>query len=267
MIKLTVCGAAGRMGSRIIALLKDYPEIKLVGAVESKDNPRLGNDAGVVAGIGQLGIKIVDDIEKVIDNTDIAVNFTNPEATIEHLKIVKEYKKSIVIGTTGFDNNQISLIQETSKEIPIVLSPNMSIGVNLLFKILKDVAKVLGDDYDVEIIEVHHRMKKDAPSGTAIKIAKVISEALGRNFDEVAVYARKGIIGERTNKEIGIQTVRAGDIVGEHTVIFGGLGERIEIVHKASSRDTFAMGALKAVLWLYGKPVGLYDMGDVLGIK
>jgi len=267
MIKLTVCGAAGRMGSRIIALLKDYPEIKLVGAVESKDNPRLGNDAGVVAGIGQLGIKIVDDIEKVIDNTDIAVNFTNPEATIEHLKIVKEYKKSIVIGTTGFDNNQISLIQETSKEIPIVLSPNMSIGVNLLFKILKDVAKVLGDDYDVEIIEVHHRMKKDAPSGTAIKMAKVISEALGRNFDEVAVYARKGIIGERTKKEIGIQTVRAGDIVGEHTVIFGGLGERIEIVHKASSRDTFARGALKAVLWLYGKPAGLYDMGDVLGIK
>jgi len=267
MIKLTVCGAAGRMGSRIIALLKDYPEIKLVGAVESKDNPRLGNDAGVVAGIGQLGIKIVDEIEKVIDNTDIAVNFTNPEATIEHLKIVKEYKKSIVIGTTGFDNNQISLIQETSKEIPIVLSPNMSIGVNLLFKILKDVAKVLGDDYDVEIIEVHHRMKKDAPSGTAIKMAKVISEALGRNFDEVAVYARKGIIGERTKKEIGIQTVRAGDIVGEHTVIFGGLGERIEIVHKASSRDTFAMGALKAVLWLYGKPAGLYDMGDVLGIK
>ena len=267
MIKLTVCGAAGRMGSRIIALLKDYPEIKLVGAVESKDNPRLGNDAGVVAGIGQLGIKIVDEIEKVIDNTDIAVNFTNPEATIEHLKIVKEYKKSIVIGTTGFDNNQISLIQETSKEIPIVLSPNMSIGVNLLFKILKDVAKVLGDDYDVEIIEVHHRMKKDAPSGTAIKMAKVISEALGRNFDEVAVYARKGIIGERTKKEIGIQTVRAGDIVGEHTVIFGGLGERIEIVHKASSRDTFARGALKAVLWLYGKPAGLYDMGDVLGIK
>jgi 4-hydroxy-tetrahydrodipicolinate reductase len=267
MIKVTVCGAAGRMGSRIIALSKDYPEIKLVGAVESKDNSRLGDDAGVVAGIGELGIKIVDDIEKVIDNTDIAVNFTNPEATIEHLKIVKKHKKSIVIGTTGFDNEQISLVQKASKEIPIVLSPNMSIGVNLLFKILKDVAKVLGDDYDVEIIEAHHRMKKDAPSGTAIKMAKVIAEALGRNFDEVAVYARKGIIGERTKKEIGIQTIRAGDIVGEHTVIFGGLGERIEITHKASSRDTFARGALKAVLWLYGKPAGLYDMGDVLGIK
>jgi len=267
MIKLTVCGAAGRMGSRIIALSKDYPEIHLVGAIESKNHPKLEFDAGVVAGIGEVGVKIVDDIEKVIDNTDIAVNFTNPEATIEHLNIVKKYKKSIVIGTTGFNNEQISIIQEASKEIPIVLSPNMSIGVNLLFKILKDVAKILGDDYDVEIIEAHHRMKKDAPSGTAIKMAKVIAEALNRNFNEVAVYARKGIIGERTKKEIGIQTVRAGDIVGEHTVIFGGLGERIEIVHKASSRDTFAMGALKAVLWLYGKPAGLYDMGDVLGIK
>jgi len=267
MVKITVCGAAGRMGSRIVALSKDYPEIKIVGAVESKNNPKLGVDAGAIAGIGDIGVKIVDDIEKVINETDIAVNFTNPEATLEHLEIIRKYKKSIVIGTTGFNNEQLSLIQEASKEIPVVLSPNMSIGVNLLFKILKDVAKVLGDDYDVEIVEAHHRMKKDAPSGTAIKMAKVIAEALSRNFDEVAVYARKGIIGERTKKEIGIQTIRAGDIVGEHTVIFGGLGERIEIVHKASSRDTFARGALKAVLWLYGKPAGLYDMGDVLGIK
>ncbi|MGB9821866.1 4-hydroxy-tetrahydrodipicolinate reductase [Thermodesulfovibrio sp.] len=267
MIKVTVCGAAGRMGSRIIALSKDYLEIKIVGALESKNNPKVGSDAGVVAGIGDLGVKIVDDIERVIDNTDIVVNFTNPEATLEHLEIVRKYKKSMVIGTTGFSNEQLTKIQEIAKEIPIVLSPNMSIGVNLLFKILKDVAKVLGDDYDVEIVEAHHRMKKDAPSGTAIKMAKVIAEALGRNFDEVAVYARKGIIGERTKKEIGIQTIRAGDIVGEHTVIFGGLGERIEITHKASSRDTFARGALRAVLWLYGKPAGLYDMGDVLGIK
>ncbi|GAB5047407.1 4-hydroxy-tetrahydrodipicolinate reductase [Thermodesulfovibrio sp. TK110] len=267
MIKITVCGAAGRMGSRIIALSKDYQEIQVVGAVESKNNPKLGIDAGVVAGLGEIGVKIVDDIEKVIDNTDIVLHFTNPEATLEHLEIVKKYKKSMVIGTTGFSNEQLTMIKEAAKEIPVVLSPNMSIGVNLLFKILKDVAKVLGDDYDVEIVEAHHRMKKDAPSGTAIKMAKVIAEALGRDFDEVAVYARKGIIGERTRKEIGIQTVRAGDIVGEHTVIFGGLGERIEIVHKASSRDTFARGALRAVIWLHGKPAGLYDMGDVLGIK
>lgn len=267
MIKLTVCGAAGRMGSRIIALSKEYAELKLVGAIESKVNTKVGLDAGVVAGIGEIGVKISEDISKVIGETDVVVNFTSPEATLEHLEIVSKSMKSIVIGTTGFSNEQISIIQDASRDIPIVLSPNMSIGVNLLFKILRDVARVLGDDYDIEIVEAHHRMKKDAPSGTAVKMAKVIADALGRNFDEVAVYARKGIIGERTKKEIGIQTVRAGDIVGEHTVLFGGLGERIEITHKASSRDTFARGALKAALWLYGKPAGLYDMGDVLGIK
>lgn len=266
MIKLTICGAAGRMGSRIIALSKEYADLKLIGAIESKISPKIGLDAGLVAGIGQLGVEITSDLEKIIKDTDVVVNFTYPEATLEHLEIVKKSKKPIVIGTTGFSNEQLLAIQKISEEIPIVLSPNMSIGVNLLFKILKDVAKILGDDYDVEIIEAHHRMKKDAPSGTAIKMAKVIAEALGRNFDEVAVYARKGIIGERTKEEIGIQTVRAGDIVGEHTVIFGGLGERIEITHKASSRDTFAKGALKAAIWLYGKPAGFYSMGDVLGI-
>lgn len=267
MIRLTVCGAAGRMGSRIVALSKDYSEIKLVGAVEAKTNPKIGLDAGVVAGIGELGVKILDDLEKVIDNTDIVVEFTAPEPTLQHLEVVRKHKKSMVIGTTGFTNEQLEKIKEASKDIALVLSPNMSVGVNLLFKILKDIALVLGDDYDIEIVEAHHRMKKDAPSGTAVKMAKVIAEALGRNFDEVAVYARKGIIGERTKKEIGIQTVRAGDIVGEHTVIFGGLGERIEVVHKASSRDTFARGALRAVTWLYGKAAGFYDMGDVLGIK
>lgn len=267
MIKIAVCGAAGRMGSRIVALSKDYLNIKVIACIEAKNNPKIGMDAGVVAGIGELGVKIIDDLEKVINDADIVVNFTNPEATLEHLKIVRKHRKSMVIGTTGFSNDQISIIQEASKEIPVVLSPNMSVGVNLLFKVLQDVAKILGDDYDVEIIEAHHRMKKDAPSGTAIKMAKVIADALERNFDEVAVYARKGIIGERTRKEIGIQTVRAGDIVGEHTVIFGGLGERIEIIHKASSRDTFARGALRAAVWLHEKPAGLYDMGDVLGIK
>ncbi len=267
MIKLTVCGAAGRMGSRIIALSKENEKLKLVGAIESKANSKLGLDAGVVAGMGEMNVNITDNLEKVIRDTDVVVDFTSPEATLEHLEIVEKNKKSIVIGTTGFSNEQITKIQKVAQKIPIVLSPNMSIGVNLLFKILKDVAKVLGDDYDIEIIEAHHRMKKDAPSGTAIKMAKVIAEAVGRNFDEVAVYARKGIIGERTKKEIGIQTVRAGDIVGEHTVLFGGLGERIEIIHKASSRDTFARGALKAAVWLHGKSAGFYDMGDVLGIK
>ncbi len=173
----------------------------------------------------------------------------------------------MVIGTTGFSKDQIEVLRSLSGEIPLVMAPNMSVGVNLLFKVLKDVARVLGDDYDIEIIEAHHRMKKDAPSGTALKMAQVIADALQRNLDEVGVYARKGIIGERTKQEIGIQTVRAGDIVGEHTVLFGGLGERIEITHKASSRDTFARGALRAAMWVADRKPGLYDMQDVLGLK
>ncbi len=267
MIRITVCGAAGRMGSRIVALSKEYEMLKLVGAIESSFHPKLGFDAGIVAGIGELNVKITENLEKVISNTDIIVDFTSPEATIKTLETVKKHRKGMVIGTTGFNNEQLLFIKKAAQEIPIVLSPNMSVGVNLLFKILKDIALILGDDYDIEIIEAHHRMKKDAPSGTALKMAKVIADSLNRNLDEVAVYARKGIIGERTKKEIGIQTIRAGDIVGEHTVIFGGLGERIEITHKASSRDTFARGALRAIIWLSDKPAGLYDMADVLGIK
>jgi 4-hydroxy-tetrahydrodipicolinate reductase len=173
----------------------------------------------------------------------------------------------VVNGKTGFSKEELEPIKEISKNIPIVLAPNMSVGVNLLLKVLQDIARVLGDDYDIEIVEAHHRLKKDAPSGTAMKMAQVIADAVNRDLDDVAVYARKGLIGERTKKEIGIQTVRAGDIVGEHTVIFGGLGERIEITHKASSRDTFARGALKAALWISGRTSGLYDMQDVLGLK
>jgi 4-hydroxy-tetrahydrodipicolinate reductase len=172
----------------------------------------------------------------------------------------------MVIGTTGFKKDDIAEIQSRCKNIACVLAPNMSVGINLLLKTLKDIANVLGDDYDVEVIEAHHRLKKDAPSGTALRIAQVLAEALNRNLEETAVYARKGIIGKRTTKEIGIQTVRAGDIVGEHTVLFGGLGERIEVTHRASSRDTFARGALKAALWVSKQPPGFYDMQDVLGL-
>ena len=173
----------------------------------------------------------------------------------------------MVIGTTGFTKDDLKEVHKLTKKIPCVMASNMSTGVNLLLKVLQDIAQVLGDAYDVEIIEAHHRMKKDAPSGTALKMAQVIADALKRNLDKDAVYARKGIIGERTAKEIGIQTIRAGDIVGEHTVIFGGLGERIEVTHKVSSRDTFARGALRAALWVHKKKAGLYDMQDVLGLK
>ncbi|MCX8030319.1 MAG: 4-hydroxy-tetrahydrodipicolinate reductase [Thermodesulfovibrionales bacterium] len=267
MIKIVVAGVAGKMGGRITALSKDYPELKLVGGFERKGHELIGKDIGEIVGIGNVNIPLKDNLYEIINDTDVVISFTSPEASLEHLKVVVDKKKAIVIGTTGFSKEQIENIKKLSENVPVVLAPNMSVGVNLLFKILKDVAVVLGDDFDIEIVEYHHRLKKDAPSGTALKMAQVIAEAINRNLDEVAVYARKGIIGERTKKEIGIQTVRAGDIVGEHTVLFGGLGERIEITHKASSRDTFARGALKAAKWIFSKPAGLYDMMNVLGLK
>lgn len=267
MVRVIVAGVAGKMGSRITALTRDYPELKLVGTFERKGHETVGRDAGEVVGIGHINIPVKDDLNEIIDKGDVVISFTTPEASLEHLSIALKNKKAIVIGTTGFTKEGIQTIRETSQSIPIVFAPNMSVGVNLLFKVLRDVAKVLGDEFDVEIIEAHHRLKKDAPSGTALKMAQVIAEALNRNLEEVGVYARKGIIGERTKKEIGIQTIRAGDIVGEHTVLFGGLGERIEITHKVSSRDTFARGALKAALWIGNKPAGLYDMIDVLGLR
>lgn len=267
MTKIIVCGATGRMGSRITILSKEYEGLKLVDAIEKKGHESTGKDIGLVLGIGEIGVILSDSLEKAIHNGDVVIDFTSISSTLNHVKISKDYKKAMVIGTTGFSKEELEPIKEASKDIPIVLSPNMSVGVNLLFKILKDVATVLGDEYDIEIIEAHHRLKKDAPSGTAMKIAQVIADAIGRNLDDVAVFTRKGLIGERTKNEIGIQTIRAGDIVGEHTVLFGGLGERIEITHKASSRDTFARGALKAALWVSGRKPGLYDMQDVLGLK
>lgn len=267
MVRIAVAGAAGRMGSRITALSKEYEGLKFAGAFERKGHKDTGKDIGTIIGIGETGVKLADSLESIIDDVDLVISFTTVEASKEHLRIASSKGKSMVIGTTGFTKDDMKEVVELTKKIPCVMASNMSMGVNLLLKVLQDIARVLGDDYDIEIIEAHHRMKKDAPSGTALKMAQVIADAMNRNLDEVAVYARKGIIGERTKKEIGIQTIRAGDIVGEHTVIFGGLGERIEVTHKVSSRDTFARGALRAALWLSGKPAGLYDMQDVLGLK
>jgi len=267
MINITVIGAAGKMGSRIIALSRDYENIKLIGAVERKEHKNIGQDIGDVIGIGKTGIKLVSNIKDVEGKTNVCIDFSSPESTSQNLKALSGNPVPVVIGTTGVTKDITEEIKSYAQKAPCVFAPNMSVGVNLLLKVLTDVAKVLGDDYDIEIIEAHHRLKKDAPSGTAMKMAQVIAEALGRNLEETAVYTRKGLIGERTKKEIGIQTIRAGDIVGEHTVLFGGLGERIEITHKASSRDTFARGALKAALWVHKQAPGLYDMQDVLGLK
>lgn len=267
MVKIAVAGATGKMGARITALSSEYEGLKLTGAFERKGHKDIGKDIGSIVGIGETGVILKDNILDVLDNADIVIDFTSIPATIENAKSASAKGKAMVIGTTGFNKDEFALLKENTKGIPCVIASNMSLGVNLLLKVLADVASTLGDDYDIEIIEAHHRLKKDAPSGTAMKMAEVLANSVNRNLDDVAVYARKGIIGARTEKEIGIQTIRAGDIVGEHTIIFGGLGERIEITHKASSRDTFARGALKAALWVAGKKAGIYDMQDVLGLR
>lgn len=267
MIRLAVTGAAGRMGSRIAALSAQYKEIKLSGALERKGSAAVGKDIGLIAGIGETGVMISDSALDVISSADVTIDFTTIEATLEHVQTAASCGKSMVIGTTGLQKDDIAKISKAAEKIPVVMAPNMSVGVNLLLKVLSQISPVLADEYDIEIVEAHHRLKKDAPSGTALKMAQVIADSINRDLDDVAVYCRKGITGERTRKEIGIQTVRAGDIVGDHTVIFGGIGERIEITHKASSRDTFAMGALRAAIWIAGKKPGLYDMQDVLGLK
>jgi 4-hydroxy-tetrahydrodipicolinate reductase len=267
MLNITVAGATGRMGTRIITLLLDIEGLKLTSALERNGHDALGKDIGEIIGTGSLGVNISDNIVAAAGTSDVIIDFSSPSATIEGLKSISDKPIPVVIGTTGFSKDEIEYIGLYAQNRPVVFAPNMSVGVNLLLKVLADVAKVTADDYDVEIVEAHHRLKKDAPSGTAMKMAQVLADSLGRNLDEDAVYARHGIIGERTQKEIGIQTIRAGDIVGEHTVYFGGLGERIEITHKASSRDTFARGALKAAQWVHKQTPGLYDMQDVLGLK
>lgn len=267
MTKIIVMGVAGRMGSRIASLSKEYEELELSGAVEIKGHELVGKDAGLAIGAGEMKVTITDSLEGIINEADVVIDFTSAASTLQHIKIADNNKKAMVIGTTGISKEEIEKIKSYTNNIPIVFAPNMSVGVNLLFKVLQDIARTLGDDYDIEIVEAHHRLKKDAPSGTAMKMAQVIANAVNRNLEEVAVYERKGLIGERTKKEIGIQTLRGGDVVGEHTVFFYGLGERLEITHKASSRDTFARGALKAAIWISDKKPGLYDMQDVLGLK
>jgi 4-hydroxy-tetrahydrodipicolinate reductase len=267
MVKTIVNGAAGRMGSRIIALIQETDGISLSGAIERKGHQAVGKDAGEAAMWGKVGISITDNLSKIIDDSEVVIEFTMPKSTIENLRIASVRKTPFVIGTTGFSNDELEEVKGLTKTIPCVMAPNMSVGVNLVFKTIADIARILGDDYDIEIVEAHHRFKKDAPSGTAIKMAEVIAEALNRNLNEVGIYARHGIIGERKKREIGIQTVRAGDIVGEHTVIFGGMGERIEVTHRAHTRDNFARGAIRAAKWVVKQKPGLYNMMDVLGLK
>ena len=264
-VKAIVVGAGGKMGGRIIHLIKETPSMKLVRAVERPDHPSIGMDIGDVVGLGRMGVLLEGSLKK--GEGDVLINFSSPQATIESLEFAKESGLAIVIGTTGLNSDQMNRVKEFSKSVRCVFAPNMSVGMNVMFQVVQEVARVLGSEYDIEILEAHHRLKKDSPSGTAVKLGELISSSIGRDFGKVGVYGRKGMVGERTKEEIGMQVIRAGDIVGEHTVLFGGMGERLEITHRAHSRDNFARGTVRAALWVVNQPNGLYDMQDVLGLR
>lgn len=265
LIKIAVVGAAGKMGRRIVSLITEDARCEVAGALEYSACPFIGHDAGEVAGCGKLGVEITADIDKAFEGCDVFIDFTGAEPTMANLPKYAKAGLPAVIGSTGITSEQAKELEKLSAGFPVLFSPNMSVGVNLTFKILEMVTKVIGEDWDIEIIEAHHRMKKDAPSGTAMRMGEVIANMLGRDIEKDGAYCRHGLIGERTDKEIGMQTLRAGDIVGEHTAMFCTNGERIEITHRAHTRDMFAKGAISAACWLHGKPKGFYNMFDVLG--
>jgi 4-hydroxy-tetrahydrodipicolinate reductase len=267
MTRIAIPGAAGRMGRNLVKACVRTEGLAVGAATERSGHELLGSDAGVVAGVGELGVELRADLEAVVDEFDVLIDFTAPAATLAHLQLCRRHGKGMVIGTTGFDDEQKNSIKEAAAEIGVVFAPNMSVGVNLCLKLLDTAARVLGEEADIEVIEAHHRHKVDAPSGTALRMGEVVAEALGRNLKDCAVYGRQGLTGERDRATIGFETIRAGDIVGEHTVMFAAEGERVEITHKASSRMTFASGAARAAGWLMSQPAGLYDMQDVLGLK
>ncbi|MBC8318057.1 MAG: 4-hydroxy-tetrahydrodipicolinate reductase [Desulfobulbaceae bacterium] len=267
MTKVIVCGAAGRMGQRISYMVNQNPDLQLVGGFEQADSPHVGRDIGEVAGFGKIGVAIAPDLPSIIDQGDVLIDFTFHAATMGFAKVAAEHNKAMVIGTTGLSPENLADLKKISEKIALVQAPNMAVGVNVLFKITQKVASILGDDYDIEIVEAHHRMKKDAPSGTALKLGEMAALGVGRDLQKVGVFERNGIIGERTDQEIGIQTIRGGDIVGEHTVYFAGPGERIELTHRAHNRDNFARGAALAAAWVSAKGKGMFTMFDVLGLS
>ena len=267
MVDIVVAGAAGRMGSRVIALAAAHPELRIAAAFERAGHPFAGKDVGVLAGAGECGVMLEAGLPAAIRSGSVVIDFTQPEASMETLEAVARNGAAAVVGTTGFSPGQETRIRELAQKAAVVKSPNMGVGVNMLFKIVGDVARILGPGFDLEIVETHHRLKKDAPSGTAVRLAEVLAEATGRRIQDCGVYGRQGMVGARTDDEIGVMALRAGDIVGEHTVLYGGIGERIEITHRAHSRDTFVQGALRAAQWVADRPAGLYDMHDVLGLR
>ena len=264
--KIAIAGASGRMGQMLIEAVRADAECVLSGALDMASSPAIGADAGAYSGQA-TGVLITSDVRLGLQSSQVLIDFTRPEGTMEHLKACRELGVAAVIGTTGFTEAQKAQIAVIAQDIAIMMAPNMSVGVNVTLKLLEMAAKALSTGYDIEIIEAHHRHKVDAPSGTALKMGEVIANALGRDLTECAVYAREGVTGERDPSSIGFATIRGGDIVGDHTVLFAGIGERIEISHKSSSRATYAQGSLRAVRFLAGQKSGLFDMFDVLGLK
>lgn len=267
MTRIAITGAAGRMGRNLIEACQQAEGLSVSVALEHPDSNLLGSDAGELAGVGRLGVPVGADLAAVTGDFDVLIDFTRPEVTLANLEKCRAAGRSMVIGTTGFSEDQRALIADAATSIAIVFAPNMSVGVNLCLNLLDTAARVLGDEVDVEIIEAHHRHKVDAPSGTALRMGEVIAAALGRDLKSCAVYGREGHTGERDARTIGFETIRAGDIVGDHTALFAGDGERVEITHKASSRMTFARGAARAAAWISSHRSGLFDMQDVLGLK
>ena len=264
--RIAINGAAGRMGRCLIQAVEQTDGLELSAAIDRQDSTLLGADAGELAGVGKLGVAITADVEAATATSDVIIDFTLPEVTMALLSYCEQNNCHLVIGTTGFSSQQKEAINKSAQQVSMVLAPNMSVGVNLSLKLIDIAARVLGDDVDIEIIEAHHRHKVDAPSGTALRMGEVVADALGRDLKTDAVYGREGRTGERDRKTIGFATVRAGDIVGDHTVLFAAEGERVEITHKASSRMTFALGAMRASSWLMTRQTGLYDMQDVLDL-
>ena len=266
MIKVVIAGASGRMGHALLEAVRSAPDCQLHAALDRAGSPWLGRDAGDLIG-GSFGVTVTEDVAAALQGADVMIDFTRPEATLHHLDLCAQAGAGLVIGTTGFDAAGKAAIAEAGQRIPIVFAPNMSVGVNLSLKLLDMAARVLNEGFDIEIVEAHHRHKVDAPSGTALRMGEVVAAALGRDLKSCAVYGREGVTGERDPGTIGFATVRGGDVVGDHTVMFLGTGERVEITHKASSRMTFALGALRASRFLQGRGAGLFDMQDVLGLK
>ncbi len=265
--KVVVTGVAGRMGREIVRLVRASDALALSGASE-QPGPSVGQDAGLVAGLGvELGVKVQGSLAAALAGADVVIDFTLPEASVAHAKLCAERGVAMVIGSTGLGPEAKAEIDVAAKTIPVVLSPNMSVGVNVLFELVRQAAQKLGPGFDVEIVELHHKHKRDAPSGTAIRLAEVAAEELGRSPQEAFRFAREGITGERPPWQIGVQALRGGDVIGEHTVLFVGEGERLELVHRATTRVQFATGAVRAAAWLAGKPAGRYDMADVLGLR